>query len=88
MHPATWIFYAIASLSLGLIAIASGAAFIVEDFFLDFFKGRESSGSGEPLQTVMVAVTLGVSVLFLAGGLAALRTPRQLGRHVDGAPPE
>lgn len=66
MPFATLLFYAIASFFLGIVAIATGGASVLQSIFASstFVPG----GSHEPWQTILNAVVLAIPLVFL--GLA------------------
>jgi H+/Cl- antiporter ClcA len=68
MPFATLLFYAIASFFLGLVAIATGGASVLQSIFAPstFVLG----GSHEPWQTILNALVLAIPLVFL--GLAVL----------------
>ena len=82
MNVARLIFYAIASFFLGAMALASGSAVVIETT-LGIQAGPAFPGdtfpTGEPLRTIMVAVTVVAPFFFLA--LAVIEAVRPSDRR-------
>jgi hypothetical protein len=64
LHPATWLFYAVATLFLGLLSVAQGGAIMLAKVI----GGPESADRPETLMAVLIVLTLAFSLSFFAGG--------------------
>jgi len=68
VRTATWVFYACMTLFVGLASVSGGGALVLARFLLP----RDYEQSGEPFQSLLVALTLAVTIIFLGGAAHSL----------------
>jgi hypothetical protein len=75
MQFATLLFYAATSFFLGLVALATGGALVLDSMFNP--SGFAAGGSHEPWQSILEALTIAVPLVFVV--LAAISIVRPAG---------